>query len=70
MSKKRLVNLDDNTLAPKKQWRVNCCQPPAADITKKSVGLDCCCPRNFGFFYRCGDRVLTNPPVDDDDPLL
>ena len=70
VSKKRLVNVHNNTWSTQREWCIMIQEPPAANIFEVLVSLDCCILLNFGFLSSIGNRILTGPPVHQYHPLL
>ena len=66
----RFVNLDNNALASKKQWRVDIHEPPTAYVTEILVALYGSHLCDLCFLCCTSYWVFPNPPVNDDDPLL
>ena len=70
VSKKRLVNVHNNTWSTQHEWCIMIQELPAANAPEILVCLDCCILPNFGFVSSIGNWILTSPPVHQHHPLL
>ena len=70
MSKKRLVNVHNNTGSTQHEWCIMVQEPPAANVPEILVCLDCGVLLDFGLLGRISNWILTSPPVHQYHPLL
>ena len=51
VSKKRRINVHNNTRSTQHEWCIMIQEPPAANVPEKLVCLDCCILLSFGFLH-------------------
>ena len=70
VSKKRPVNVHNNTWSTQHEWCIMIQELPAANVPEILVCLDCCILLNFGFLSSIGNWIFMSPPVHQYHPLL
>ena len=63
MSKKRLVNVHNNTGSTQHEWCIMVQEPPAANVPEILVCLDCGVLLDFGLLGHISNWILTSPPI-------
>ena len=62
VSKKRLVNVHNNTRSTQHEWCIMVQEPPAANVPEILVCLDCCILLDFGLLSSIGNYTSTSVP--------